>query len=101
MRAEIRYIIQVLGALEKPIDGDAVLQGLAVNQRLLCLGQSRLMGIVKQRLLQLGGGRRDGMEGGGGKRGQTEESGHSHRGRDAVELQEAVDVSVLLLRDQK
>lgn len=44
-------MIQVLSALEKPVDGDTVLQGLAVNQRLLCLGQSCLMGIVKQRLL--------------------------------------------------
>lgn len=52
------------------------------------------MGIVKQRLLQLGGGRRDGMERGGGKRGQTEESGHSHRGTGGVEPQEAVDVGV-------
>lgn len=72
VRAEVGYIVQVLGALEKPVDGDAVLQGLAVNQRLLYRGQCCLMGIVKQRLLQLGGGCRDSMEGGGGKRGQTE-----------------------------
>lgn len=52
------------------------------------------MGIVKQRLLQLGGGRRDGTEGGGGKRGQTKESGYSHRDTGVVEPQEAVDVYV-------
>lgn len=40
------------------------------------------------------------MEEGGGKRGQTEESGHSHRGTGVVEPQEAVDVYVVSERTE-